>query len=209
MYMYATHTEIAVSGASDMSDMEGIVDIASAVRSGVFGTNSIARLNEAINKMKSATGQALRFSNAPLTTISVCVACVNQSNEYNAHFFVFKRGGLLFKRLEPKCEWSASAFIKLTTIVTLCDHCLTPHDSKRTTMKCAACRVHRYCNKTCQKNAWPSHKEWCSACSQLNKEMSMIFTNKIHKLRCGKAALKLALAMQLASLEQQLASIEH
>ena len=31
-------------------------------------------------------------------------------------------------------------------------------------MVCGACRIHQYCSKRCQREAWPRHQETCTGC---------------------------------------------
>ena len=50
-----------------------------------------------------------------------------------------------------------------------CDFCLGEQSSKAL-MRCGACKIALYCNKQCQKNGWPAHKQVCRKANKLFTE---------------------------------------
>ncbi|XP_072015027.1 histone-lysine N-methyltransferase SMYD3-like [Amphiura filiformis] len=61
---------------------------------------------------------------------------------------------------------------------THCDHCLTEKGSKL--LRCSGCKYARYCDKTCQRAAWPDHKDECHSITRANASQdSPIFQDQI------------------------------
>ncbi|XP_041644416.1 histone-lysine N-methyltransferase SMYD3 [Cheilinus undulatus] len=46
----------------------------------------------------------------------------------------------------------------------VCHHCFTRHE---TLLRCSQCKMARYCNLSCQKQAWPDHKRECKCLQSL------------------------------------------
>jgi len=81
----------------------------------------------------------------------------------------FETGQLIFKE-------DAFAYVVMKAYAEqVCHYCLKPptlpsDDGKglKPLLKCAACKYARYCNRDCQKKAWPDHKQECPALQRMH-----------------------------------------
>ncbi|CAL1527843.1 unnamed protein product, partial [Lymnaea stagnalis] len=57
------------------------------------------------------------------------------------------------------------------------EKCLSCHKESYTMLKCSRCKIGRYCNKSCQKEDFPKHKELC--------KRTGVFVKALHQLPFG------------------------
>ncbi|KAE9387974.1 hypothetical protein BT96DRAFT_1004630 [Gymnopus androsaceus JB14] len=68
-----------------------------------------------------------------------------------------------------------------------CQNCWRSRGSGKSLMKCAGCRIEKYCSKQCQENAWPSHRVKCKLNRRLQEMPSdVVDTSKALRLFTSK-----------------------
>lgn len=60
-----------------------------------------------------------------------------------------------------------------------CDQCIKRRQSLS---KCSGCKITKYCNRTCQKNAWACHKEECKALRQCGSKLPPDFVQLLGRI---------------------------
>ena len=65
-----------------------------------------------------------------------------------------------YKRAKCSCLKDKWKLVKAKPKLGWCYHC-NERKERKDLMVCSACRIHQYCSKSCQREAWPRHQEKC------------------------------------------------
>ena len=68
-----------------------------------------------------------------------------------------------YKRAKCSCLKEMWKKVKAEPKIGMCMQC-NERKERNDLMVCGACRIHQYCSKSCQREAWPLHQETCTGC---------------------------------------------
>ena len=178
-----------------------VTDVVTAVTSGRFGQQAIARLHGAVKK-KAAS----RYLDDSL--INVQAALLGEP-KFNAVFWVSTdpRAPLQFKGREPYKP--NAVFMHFASRLQYCDHCANPCNGDlsisnpsgtiRSLKKCGQCNVAVFCDRSCQEAAWALHKKWCRATSRLDADTPFMHVGEIRSEKHTKDFYRAGMASSAAA----------
>jgi len=175
----------ALTSLEPDAELLGVTDVVTAVQSGRFGKQAVARLHQAVKKKA-----CVRYLDDSLVR---CDAALLGEPKFNAVFWISTDvlAPLQFKGREAYTP--NAVFMHFASRMQSCDHCgkayngdlsLDEPDGTMQRLKtCAGCGVAEFCNRECQEASWRLHRKWCRAASRLDADTPMLHVGEIRSQR--------------------------